>query len=177
MHAPTFTHWQHVKRLLRFIAGDVDDRTSTSGFLIYLGDTLISWKSKKQRTVARSSTEAEYRALALATSETIWIQNLLAELHYSLPAAPTLYCDNLGAVNFSSNPVFHSRMKHLALDYHFVRQLVNSRQLLVRYLPTASQLADLLTKALPVTRFRLLGCKIGLADAASILRGRIREKS
>ncbi|CAL1359087.1 unnamed protein product [Linum trigynum] len=204
MHAPSTEHWQHVKRLLRYIAGtravglqirrqstpltlrvfsdsdwagDLDDRTSTSGFLIYLGDTLVSWKSKKQRTVARSSTEAEYRALALTASETVWLQNLLTELHYTLPQAPTIFCDNLRAIHFSSNPVFHSRMKHLALDYHFVRQLVTSKALHLRHVPTASQLADVLTKALPSTRFCLLRSKIGLADASSILRGRIRENS
>ncbi|CAL1398618.1 unnamed protein product [Linum trigynum] len=173
MHAPTTVHWQHVNRLLRYVAGthtlslrisrhcsplqlrvfsdsdwagDPDDRTSTSDFLVYLGDTLISWKSKKQRTVARSNTEAEYRALALVTSEVQCVRNLLSELRQPLSSGSTLYCDNLGAVHFSSNPVFHSCMKHLALDYHFVRQLVQTKQLVVRHLPTASQLADILTK-------------------------------
>ncbi|CAL1413979.1 unnamed protein product [Linum trigynum] len=109
-------------------------------------------------------------------SEVQWVLNILSELHQPLSSAPTLYCDNLGAVHFSSNPVFHSRMKHLALDYHFMRQLVQTKKLVVRHLPTASQLADILTKTLSRTRFHLLQSKLGLADAASILRGRIRDK-
>ncbi|CAL1406107.1 unnamed protein product [Linum trigynum] len=203
MHAPTANHWQCLKRLLRYIcgtlsyvlairrtsiplrltafadsdwAGDKDDRTSTSAYLVYLGSTLISWKSQKQRTVARSSTEAEYRAIAHATAELEWVQNLLKELHHPLSSSPTLFSDNLGATSFSSNPRFHSRMKHLALDYHFVRQLVQAGRLHVAYVPTAQQLADMLTKPLPAPRFTLLRSKIGVVDTSFILRGRVREK-
>ncbi|CAL1375176.1 unnamed protein product [Linum trigynum] len=200
MHAPTQLHWQHVKRLLRYLcgtaslglrlsppttstlvafadsdwAGDPDDRTSTMAYLIYYGGNLISWKSKKQRSVARSSTEAEYRALAHATSELLWVQNLLIELHQPVSSPPTLYCDNLGAVNFSANPIHHSRMKHLALDFLFVRDLVQSASLHVRHIPTAHQLADSLTKPLPITRFQLPRSKIGVVPS-SILRGRVKD--
>ncbi|CAL1391748.1 unnamed protein product [Linum trigynum] len=203
MHSPTASHWQSVKRLLRYVsgtltfglsirrspgplsltafadadwAGDRDDRSSTSGYLIYLGSTLVSWRSQKQRTVARSSTEAEYRAIANATAELEWVRNLLSELRQPLAAAPTVYSDNLGATYFSSNPVFHSRMKHLALDYHFVRQLVQSGRLHVSYIPTTNQLADALTKPLPSPRFLLLRAKIGVVDTSSVLRGRISDK-
>ncbi|CAL1406776.1 unnamed protein product [Linum trigynum] len=203
MHSPSSHHWQCLKRLLRYVrgtiyyglairrsslpmhvtafadsdwAGNADDRTSTSAYLVYLGSTLIFWRSQKQRTVARSSIEAEYRAIAHATAELEWVRNLLQELHQPLPGPPTVLSDNLGATYFSANPVFHSRMKHLALDYHFVRQLVQSGRLSVRYIPTAQQLADTLTKPLPATRFLLLRSKIGVVDASSILRGRIREE-
>ncbi|CAN1174147.1 Retrovirus-related Pol polyprotein from transposon RE2, partial [Linum perenne] len=172
MHAPTTAHWQCVKRILRYIcgtrtyglhirrqqlpfkleafadsdwAGNLDDRTSTSAYLIYLGTNLISWRSQKQRTVARSSTEAEYRAIAHATAEIEWVRNLLHELHQPITQSPTLYSDNLGATYFSSNPVFHSRMKHLALDYHFVRQIVQDGRLRVCHISTIQQLADSLT--------------------------------
>ncbi|CAL1353625.1 unnamed protein product [Linum trigynum] len=203
MHSPSSHHWQCLKRLLRYVcgtlsyglairrsslpmritafadsdwAGNIDDRTSTSAYLVYLGSTLISWHSQKQRTVARSSTEAEYRAIAHATAELEWVRNLLQELHQPLTESPTVLSDNLGATHFSANPVFHSRMKHLALDYHFVRQLVQSGRLSVRYIPTAQQLADMLTKPLAASRFLLLRSKIGVVDTSSILRGRIREK-
>ncbi|CAL1371894.1 unnamed protein product [Linum trigynum] len=203
MHAPTTSHWKCVKRLLRYVsgiltyglsirrssgslslpafadadwAGNLDDRSSTSGYLVYLGSTLISWRSQKQRTVARSSTEAEYRAIANATAELEWVQNLLHELFHPLAGAPTLYSDNLGATYFSSNPVFHSRMKHLVIDYHFVRQLVQAGRLRVSYVPTSHQLADALTKPLPSTHFLLLRAKIGVVDTSSVLRGRIRDK-
>ncbi|CAL1409091.1 unnamed protein product [Linum trigynum] len=203
MHSPSAYHWKCLKRLLRYVcgtisyglairrssdplrltafadsdwAGNLDDRTSTSAYLLYFGSTLISWRSKKQRIVARSSTEAEYRAIAHAATELEWVQNLLTELRQPLSVSPTLFSDNLGATSFSSNPVFHSRMKHLALDYHFVRQLVQDGRLTVRYIPTAQQLADVLTKPLAATRFLLLRSKIGVVDTTSILRGRIREK-
>ncbi|CAL1355122.1 unnamed protein product [Linum trigynum] len=140
--------------------------------------TLFTWApllSQKQRTVSCSSTKAEYRSIANATVELEWIQNLLVELRQPVPAPPTLYSDNLGATYFCSNPVFHSRMKHLALDYHFVRQLVHAGRLRVCYIPTAHQLADALTKPLSTTRFLLLRSKIGIVDTSSVLRGRIRE--
>lgn len=156
MHRPTTTHWSALKRLLRYLKGSIDLglslhhsssssltvftdadrgvaiqtpglslRRSLSSFLIYLGDNLVSWKSSKRKTVARSSTEAEYRAIATAASETIWIQSLLRELSITI-TQPTIYCDNIGATYLSPNPVFHSRMKHLALHYHFVREKVSS---------------------------------------------------
>ncbi|CAL1397617.1 unnamed protein product [Linum trigynum] len=202
MHAPTTLHWQHVKRLLRYLngtsslglrlapsassdlvafadsdwAGDPNDRTSTMAFLVYYGGNLISWKSKKQRSVARSSTEAEYRALAHATSEILWVQNLLRELHHPLSDPPVLFCDNLGAVNFAGNPIHHSRMKHLALDYLFVRDLVQESALHIRHIPTALQLADSLTKPLPITRFQLLRSKIGVVPT-TVLRGRVKDNT
>ena len=89
-----------------------------------LGSNLISWSSKKQRAVARSSTKAEYRALATAASESLWILSLFTEIKFSLPQPPLLLCDNFGATNLSFNLVQHSRMKHIQIDLHFVRDLV-----------------------------------------------------
>lgn len=201
MHKPTHSHWTAVKRLLRYLkhtifhgihikkntpwtlntysdadwAGNVDDRTSTSAYISFLGQTPISWSSKKQKAVARSSTEAEYRSLANAASESVWIANLLTELGYPLKAPPSLLCDNLGATHLSYNPVDHSRMKHIQIDLHFVRDLVQKGTLQVHHVHTADQLADLLTKPLSQQRTAVLRSKIGLADGSPILRGRIRE--
>lgn len=157
--------------------GNYDDRTSTTGFIIYLGSNPISWKSSKQKTVARSSTEAEYRALANAASEVLWISNLLHELSLKVTQQPILFCDNVGATYLSVNLVFHSRMKHLAMDYHFVRQRVQSGELKVSYVPTKDQLADGFTKPLSRQRFETLRFKTGVIKGDIVLRKRIDSMS
>ncbi|KAE8725678.1 hypothetical protein F3Y22_tig00008262pilonHSYRG00055 [Hibiscus syriacus] len=171
MHQSTSDHWNAVKRLLR----NKDDFTSTSAYIVYLGHNPISWSSKKQRTVARSFTEAEYRSVASTTAEIRWICSLLMELGVTLPQQPVIYCDNVGATNLCSNPVFHSRMKHVALDYHFIREQVQNGLLQVSHISTADQLADALTKPLARHQFDSLKVKIGLASQSSISRGHDKD--
>ena len=117
---------------------------------------------KETAGVARSSTEAEYRAVANAASELRWVCSLLTDLHIPLPEMPVIYCDNIGATYLAANPVFHSKMKHIALDYHFVRDNVQAGTLRVSQLSTKDQLADALTKPLPRSRFLELMHKIGI---------------
>jgi histone deacetylase 1/2 len=176
LHEPTVLHWAAVKRILRYLqytidigmrirrspstlvsafsdadwAGCPDDRRSTGGFAVYFGPNLISWSARKQATVSRSSTEAEYKSLANATAEIIWIQSVLREIGVKQPRTTCLWFDNLGATYLSANPVFHARTKHIEVDFHFVRERVSNRQLEVRFIPSGDQVADGFTKPLPV---------------------------
>ncbi|KAK0597186.1 hypothetical protein LWI29_022715 [Acer saccharum] len=153
-----------------FQVGNHNDRTSISAYVIFLGSNTISWCSRKQHSVARSSTEVEYRAVAHTASEVVWLSSLLRELHIPLTTPPTIYCDNIGATYLCSNHVFHSQMKHIAIDFHFVQEKVQNGQLRVSHVASANQLANSLTKPLSRTRFSLLRSKIGLLNAHHLKR-------
>jgi hypothetical protein len=119
----------------------------------------------KQATVSRSSTEAEYKAVANATAELIWVQSLLRELRVSQPQSPVLWCDNIGATYLSANPVFHARTKHIEVDYHFVRERVARRQLQIKFISSKDQLADIFTKPLPLPQFEACRRNLTLLDS------------
>lgn len=191
LSAPTTSHWAAVKRILRYLngtldyglaitkthtpllrafsdadwAGNPDDRRSTGGFTIFFGNNLISWGSRKHSTMSRSSTEAEYKEVANATTEIIWLQVLLRELGVVLPRPPVLWCDNTGATYLTANPIFYRRMKHVEVDYHFVRERVASGQLDVRLISSKDQLADIMTKALPGPAFRHICSNLNLISS------------
>ena len=118
----------------------------------------------KQHAVARSSTEAEYRSVAATTFEINWICSLLTELRVTLPTPPIIYCDNIGATYLCSNPIFHSRMKHVTIAYHFIRDQVQAGALRVTHVSSVDHLADALTKPLPRRRFQDLRDKIGVSS-------------
>ena len=179
MHDPREPHLALIKRILRYVKGTLDvglhiattpltsikaysdadwagcpdSRRSTSGYCVYLGDNLISWSSKRQTTVSRSSAEAEYRAVAHTVAECCWIRQLLQDLHISIASATVVYCDNVSAVYMSSNPVHHRRTKHIEIDIHFVREKVSLGHVRVLHVPSSHQFADIMTKGLPVQLF------------------------
>ncbi|GKB57501.1 retrovirus-related pol polyprotein from transposon RE2 [Tanacetum coccineum] len=133
---------------------------STTAYILYLGLKIISWKSAKHKSVSCSSTEAEYKALANAAAGLAWVENLLTELGLTLPPPPLLYYDNIGATYLCANPMYHSRMKHIALDYRFVREKVPVGSLRVHHISSTDQLADALTKPLSRAPFLSLRSKI-----------------
>ncbi|GJS45716.1 ribonuclease H-like domain-containing protein [Tanacetum coccineum] len=179
MHDPREPHLNAMKRVLRYLRGTTDlglqlfrsttsqliaysdadwagcpaTRRSTSGYCVFLGDNLLTWSSKRQDTLSRSSVEAEYRGVANTVAETSWIRNLLRELHTSLFTATLVYCDNVSAVYMSANPVQHQRTKHIEIDIHFVRDKVAAGHVRVLHVPSRFQYADIFTKGLPYPLF------------------------
>ncbi|XP_020685464.1 uncharacterized protein LOC110101732 [Dendrobium catenatum] len=155
MHHPTNQHFQSLKCLLRYIKGTINfgipfcsgdlqlhtfvdsdwaadkaDHKSVISFFSYLGPNLVSWHVKKQATVAKSSTEAEYRALSAATSDVLWLRHLLHEFHATQSEPTPIYCDNTSTIALAHNPVFHARTKHIELDYHFISEHIRAAAIL-----------------------------------------------
>ncbi|GKB10890.1 gag/pol polyprotein [Tanacetum coccineum] len=141
-------------------AGDSDDRWFAWGFTIYLGSNLISWTARKQRTVLRSSTEAEYKALADTVAKLTCLQALLHELGIRSSSTHMLWCDNLGATYLLANQIFCARTKHMEIDYHFVREKVAQGDLRVQHISTHDQIVYIFTKPLPTPRFLSLRSKL-----------------
>jgi hypothetical protein len=178
MHDPREPHLAALERILRYIRGTLhlglllrsspctdlvvytdadwagcpDTRKSTLGYAVFLSDNLVSWSSKRQSTVSRSSAEAEYRVVANGVAEASWLRQLLLELHEPLRHATLVYCDNISAVYMSSNPVQHQRTKHIEIDLHFVWEKVVG-DVRVLHVSTSSQYADIFTKGLPSSIF------------------------
>ncbi|KAH9697122.1 retrovirus-related pol polyprotein from transposon RE2 [Citrus sinensis] len=156
-------------------ACDIDDRKSIGAYCIFLGNNLVSWSSKKQAIVAKSSSESEYRALSAASSEISWLQSLFSELNITKLPTPILWCDNLSAGDLARNPVFHSRSKHIELDVHYIRDNVLNKELEVRYIPTEEQVADVLTKPLSFSKYSYFQSKLNVISRPLSLRGDVKE--
>jgi len=107
--------------------------------LLKLGDSLISWKSKKQPTVSRSSAEAEYKSLACLTAKIVWVTNLFKELGINVKEPVVVFCDNKAVIQIAANHVFHERTKHIEIDCHFVREKIQQRLISTIYIPTGDQ--------------------------------------
>jgi len=176
MEAPGKEHWAAVKHILRYLkgtmgygckyergaelkpflvgysdsdyAGDPEDRKSTTGIGYFLGSSLVTWASQKQRIVALSSCEAEYVAAAAAACQGIWLNRLIADMLGTKEMTVKLLMDNMSAIVLSKNPVHHDRSKHIDTRYHFLRECIEEGKVEVDYVGTEEQLADLFTKAL-----------------------------
>ena len=191
MASPTKDHWIAIKRILRYLkgtlnyglkfsedkddiqvigfadadwAGDINSRCSTSGYVFQIGNCTVSWSSKKQATIAKSSTEAEYVSLSSAAQEAIWLRSLMKDLGNKLKAATLLYEDNQGAIELSRNPKHHNRTKHIDISYHFIREKVASNEIVVEYCPSVEMLADIMTKGLPKATFERLRNALGVQE-------------
>ncbi|KAI3781572.1 hypothetical protein L2E82_11589 [Cichorium intybus] len=191
MHAPRKSHLKIAVRVLRYLklcpgkgvlfsksdeflltawadsdwAKCVDSRRSITGYCLFLGNNLVSWKSKKQSTVSRSSTESEYRALATVTCEILWVLKLMRDLDLKYKVPVSLFCDNQSAILLSLNPVLHERTKHIEIDIHLVRDKVSEGVIKVVKVDSLQQVADIFTKPLGVTQHNFLSKKLGLYDA------------
>jgi hypothetical protein len=188
MEAPTTEHWAVVKHILRYIkgttnfgvvylkkkekvkilgysdsdmAGDVDDRKSTSGVAYFFGESPVSWLSQKQKVVAQSSCEAEYIAAATAACQGVWLRRLLGDLMNKEEERVVLNIDNKSAISLCKNPVHHDKSKHIDTKYHYIREYVEESKIEVNYVCTDDQLADILTKSLGRLKFLEMRERIG----------------
>ena len=191
---PDVAHWTAVKRIFTYLAGTPhrgllygklgegtgytdadrgrgDDRKSVGGWVFLLNGAAISWNSKKQSTVALSSTEAVYMALTPAVKQSLWLQGLLCDVEAIRHSEElqNIKVDNQGAIALARNAEFHARTKHIDIQYHFVREYVENRKIQLHYRPTSDMTADIFTKALPQPSFIKHSIGLGLIDHSAFL--------
>ena len=190
MQKPQQDHWHAALRVVRYLKGNPSQgivlhkdsnltlsgwcdsdwascpltRRSLTGWFVFLGDSPISWKTKKQHTVSRSSAEAEYRSMATTTSELKWVKSLLHYLRIPHSQSIKLYCDSQAAIHIAKNPVFHERTQNIEVDCHFIRDAILAGTIQPSYVPTRLQLVDIFTKALGRSQFQFLLSKLGIQN-------------
>ncbi|RVW64248.1 Retrovirus-related Pol polyprotein from transposon RE1 [Vitis vinifera] len=148
-------------------AGSIIDRRSTSGYCTFLGGNLVTWRSKKHNVVARSSAEAEFRAMAQGVCELLWLKIVLEDLKIKWDGPMRLYCDNKSAISIAHNPVQHDRTKHIEIDRHFIKEKLDSGLICTPYVSTHGQLTDILTKGLSSSVFQSFVSKLGMVNTYS----------
>lgn len=190
MQTPTHLHLTAVHRIIRYLQGTSsrglffsadspirlvaysdadwdgcpDTRRSVTGWCMFIGNSLISWKSKKQDRVSKSSTESEYRAMSSACSEILWLRGLLGELGFPQIEPTPLNADNTSAIQIVANPVFHERTKHIEVDCHFIREAYDAGVISLPHISSTLQTADVFTKALSKNRHCFLVDKLMLSN-------------
>lgn len=143
------------------MGADLGGRRSTAGMAFYFNESLITWCSQKQKTVALSSCEAEFMTAAM---QALWLRNLYSKLTATKLVVVPLYVDNNSAIALMRNPVFHGCTKHIDIKYHFIRQCVERGQIVIRRIGTNEQRADSLTKALPVGKLAVMRHLLGVRE-------------
>jgi uncharacterized protein (DUF1330 family) len=192
---PRHEHWIVAKHVLRYIrgtinyglrytassniqlhgftdsdwAGSVKDRKSTSGMCFSLGSTMISWGSRKQKSVALSTAEAEDIAACEACTEAIWLRKLISDLFDQIPESTIIHCDNQSCIRLSELPVFHERSKHIEIKYYFIRDKVQEGEVKLEYIPNDEQTTDILTKPLSKIKFAYFREKMGIVEITPLV--------
>jgi hypothetical protein len=187
---PREVHWIATKHILRYLKGTIEfglqylqgdqinlvgysdsywagsttDRKSTSGCFFSLGSGVISWYNRKQKSVALSSTEAEYMAAIQTSCEAIWLRKMLRNIFETDLVPTTIFCDNQSCIKLSENPVFHDKSKHIEIRYHFIRDTIQKGVVKLQYISTNEQVANILTKALPKGNFEYFREKMGVLE-------------
>nr|GEU58021.1 uncharacterized mitochondrial protein AtMg00810-like [Tanacetum cinerariifolium] len=195
--APRTSHWDVVTQILGYLkgitglgilyanhghhiaegftyadyAGCPNTSRSTMEYCVFVGGNLVSWKSKKQNVVSRSSSEVEYRAMAQTACELVWLRNLLGEIGFPQSKPIKMWCDNQAAIYIATNPVFHERTKHIEVDCHFTREKLKDGTITTPHIRTESRLADVLTKAFPGTHINSICNKLGMINIYAQLEG------
>jgi len=184
----TDEHWTHLKRVLRYLQGtkdyfleyrhnqeepivgfadadwgsDMESRHSTSGYIFQIFGNTVLWTTRKQGTIALSSTEAEYVALSQSSCEAMWLENLLTEFGVHLNSPLIIYEDNQSCMYIAEEPREQKRMKHLDIRYNFIRECIQNGRIQLKYIPSENQLADMFTKGLSSAVFTKHRFAIGL---------------
>jgi hypothetical protein len=192
---PRHEHWIVAKHVLRYIhgtinyglrytvssdiqlhgftdsdwAGSAEDKKSTSGMCFSLGSAMISWGSRKQNSVALSTTKAEYIGACEACTEEIWLRKLISDLFDQVPDSTIIRCDNQSSIILSEHPVFHERSKHIDIKYYFIRDKVQEGEVKLQYIPTDGQTTDILTKPLSRIKFAYFRDKLGIMEITPLV--------
>ncbi|GKF04813.1 hypothetical protein Tco_0035481 [Tanacetum coccineum] len=193
MQSPTKQHLGAAKRILHYIsgtknfgiwytnvpnfmligftdsdwAGCLDTRKSTSGNLFSLGSGAVTWSSKKQETLALSSSEAEYTAVTSAARQALWLRKLLVDFDCEQKGATKIFCDNRSAIGMAKNPAFHARTKHIDVQHHFIRHQVANNRIELKFCGTSEQTADIFTKSLLLAKHQYFMSQLGVCEFES----------